>query len=233
MVGAWVVQLVQGVLDGAAAELQSHMLGGYVFKGVRLVENDGPVIGQQTEAAAAQGEVGEEQGMVDDEDVRPEHGTTGLEVEASGVVLAVAAEAVAAVALDEVPHIGARLKGQVALAAILGLPRPFADLHELLGGALFSEEQACLLLRDAQAAQTEVVGATLAKDSSEVAGEDGLEKGDVLLQQLFLKADRLRGDDDLVFLAPLDSGKDGGDEVGERLPDTRAGFDHQMMRSGD
>ena len=92
----------------------------------------------------------------------------GLEVEAVVVVAAVAAQAVAAVALDEVPDGRQRLEAEVAAAAVLRLPRPAADLVQLLRRLRVLDEQAAgALLGAAQAAQAEVVGAALDQDRGE------------------------------------------------------------------
>ena len=66
----------------AARDLQAEMLGGHVLQGVGLVEDGDLVIGQQARPVPAQGEVAEEQGVIDDEQVRAEDLLAGLEVEA-------------------------------------------------------------------------------------------------------------------------------------------------------
>ncbi len=68
---AWAEQLVEQVLDGAAADLQAEVIGGHVLQRVRLVEDDDLVVGQQVRSLAAQGEVAEEQGVVDDQQLAP------------------------------------------------------------------------------------------------------------------------------------------------------------------
>ena len=70
-------ELVEQVIDGAAADLQAEVVGGHVFEGVGLVEDDDLVIGQQAGPGAAQGEVAEEQGVVDDEELGAEHAAGG------------------------------------------------------------------------------------------------------------------------------------------------------------
>src|SRR5437763_1204909 len=97
-----------------------------------LVEDHDLVIGEQAAAAAAQGEGAEEQGLIDDQDVGPVNLPTSLVVEALVVVRALAAEAVAAVALHQVPDGGQRLEAQVAARAVGRLPGPTANLHELI-----------------------------------------------------------------------------------------------------
>ena len=65
-----------------------------------------------------------------------------------------------------------------------------------------------------------------------VLRHDLLQEGDVLVDELFLQADGVRGDDDLAFLAG-GGGEDGGDEVGEGLADAGAGLDHEVVALGD
>lgn len=65
--------------------------------------------------------------------------------------------------------------------------------------------------------------------------EKGGEKGDVLLDELLLKGDRVGGDDDL--LVAFDAAEDRGDEVGEGLAHARASLDQEVCtgfhRAGD
>jgi len=74
------------------------------------------------QVAAAQGQVAEEQGVVNDEQMGPGQSPPGLEVEAAVVVPALAAQAVARVALHQVPHRPQRLEAQVAAATLPALP---------------------------------------------------------------------------------------------------------------
>jgi hypothetical protein len=73
--------------------------------------------------------------VVHDEDVCPEHLLAGLVVETRLVGRTLPAEAVAAFALHQIPDALERLERQVGLAAVAGLARPPADLHQLIDGA--------------------------------------------------------------------------------------------------
>ena len=54
-----------------------EVVGGDVFERVGLVEDDDLVVRQKPGPGAAQGEVAEEQGVVDDEEVRPVNAAGG------------------------------------------------------------------------------------------------------------------------------------------------------------
>src|SRR5262249_37809714 len=177
---AWVVKFVQEPVDRAASNLEAEMVGGDVFKSVGLVEDDDLVIGEQGTAGAAQGEVAEEQGVVDDQQVGPMHLPASFEIEAFRVVGTLPAEAVATIRLDEVPDARRRLKIEVALAAVLRLPRPLAEALELLDGDLLGQEHAHALLGATEAAQADVVGPPLDEDRAEVASHDVVQEGNVL-----------------------------------------------------
>ena len=154
-------QLVEQVFDGAARHLQAKVVGGHVFQRVRLVEDDDLVIGKHATAAAAQGQVAEEQGVVDDQHVGPVNLPAGLVVEALVVVRALAAQAVAAVALHQVPDGGERLEAEVAAAAFGRTPGPAADVVQLIDGGVLDEQALHALLGAAQPAQADVVGPAL------------------------------------------------------------------------
>src|SRR6516162_893476 len=108
------------------------MIGGHVFEGMRLIEDDDLVIGQQTCTLAPQGQIAEKERVIDDEQLGAEYPFARLEIETLGVIGAATAKTVAAVALDEIPHGRLRLKGQIAPAAVARGPRPTANLLQLL-----------------------------------------------------------------------------------------------------
>ena len=64
----------------------------------------------------------------------------------------------------------------------------------------------------------------------ELVGIDRLEQRDVLVDELFLERDRVRGDDD-AFLV-LHRVVDRRQQIGERFADAGAGFDEQMFPVG-
>src|SRR5665213_1038611 len=105
------------MFDGAATDFQTEMVSGHVFERVGFVEDHDFIIGQHTAALAAQGEVAEKQGVVDDQQLGAEHLFARLEVEALGVVGASAAETIAAVALHGVPDYRKGLEAEIAAAS--------------------------------------------------------------------------------------------------------------------
>ena len=119
--------------------------------------------------------------MVDDQQLGAEHLLAGLEIETFGVVGAGPTEAIAAVALHGVPNGRQRLKAEIAAAAFLGLPRPSADLLQLIGRARLGHEGAGALLRPCEAAQADIVGAAFDEQRREGLRHDFLEKRDVFL----------------------------------------------------
>ena len=203
------------------------MVGGHVFERVRLVEDYDLVVRQQPAAGPPQRQVGEEQGVVHDQHVRAEHLLAGRVVEAIPVARALAAQAVPAVALHQVPHALERLERQVALAPVPRLPGPAADLHELVDRARRVEQRVRLHLRRVEAAEAEVVAAALHQHRAEVERQRLLEERQVLADELFLEADGVRRDDDLQIL--LRRRHDGRDEVREALADAGAGLDEQFL----
>ncbi len=116
---------------------QAEVLGGDILQRVRLIKDRHLIIGQDIAAQPPDSQVGEEQRVIDDEDVSAVHALARLEVEALLVVLALATQAVAAIALHQFPDDGQRLHGEIALAAVLCPSGPFGDFGQLdVGGPL-------------------------------------------------------------------------------------------------
>ena len=93
------------VLDLAAGDVDAQVVAGDRFDRVGFVEDHDVVVGQDADAGPPQGEVAEEQRVIDDEDLRVLHAAAVLVVEALVVRRAAAAHAVAAVAGHFVPHL--------------------------------------------------------------------------------------------------------------------------------
>lgn len=81
------------------------MIAGDVFDGVGFVEDDGVVLGEVVDAGGAEGEIGEEEGVVDDEDSAGLHAAPGGLPVAGLVELASLAQAVAMLSADFVPDV--------------------------------------------------------------------------------------------------------------------------------
>jgi hypothetical protein len=78
-----------------------------------------------------------------------------------------------------------------------------------------------------------ILPAAFDQDGRELQGQDGVEEGEVLRDELFLEADGMRGNHHptkgcLLGFPPC-GGEDGGHEVGEALSDAGARLDDQVM----
>ena len=132
LAGPLVEEPVQGVVHLAAGDAEAEVFGRDRFERVGLVEDDDVVLGQEAGPGAAEGEVGEEQGVVDDEDVGRPHPLSGREVEAVAEPGALLAQAVAVLAGHRVPDRPERLEVEVRPATVLRLAGPVPDLGELV-----------------------------------------------------------------------------------------------------
>ena len=77
-----VVEPPQGELDLAVGEPQAQVIAGHRLQRVGLVEDHHVVLGQHADALHAEGQVGEVQGVIDDQDLGMAHPPPGLVVEA-------------------------------------------------------------------------------------------------------------------------------------------------------
>src|SRR5262249_23780341 len=130
------------------------------------------------------------------EKISAEHLLAGFEIVTSIVIRTLLTQAVAAVAMNEVPHNGQRLKTQIAAAAVARLLGPEADFVELQNRAVFREQHAHALLCHAQPAQADIVGTALDQDRAKGLRHHLLKKGNVLMDELLLQADRVGGNND-------------------------------------
>ena len=103
-VGAIVVELVERVIDCARRNAQTQMIAGNRFNGVGLIQHGYVVVGQNASAGAAQGQIAEEQRMINNENLRPAGAASRLVVKAGIVRWTASAHAIAAVAGDFVPN---------------------------------------------------------------------------------------------------------------------------------
>ena len=221
-----VVQPRQGEIDPEVGKLQAQVLAGDRFERVGLVEDRHGVLGQKPKARRPQGQVADEQRMIDNQQVGVEHPAPGLVKEALLVSRAVAAQAVAVLALHGLPDGGARSKIQVRATAVAGSIRPEPDGGELVHVLGPLEQRILALDRDVQPPQADVVRPALDQHGGEFQARDRAEERDVLLEQLLLKRDRVGRDDDLFL--ELDRRLDCRDQVGEALAHAGPRLDHQV-----
>ena len=235
LVRAAVVQLAQHPLDLARTDADPQMIAGDRFDRVRFVQDDGIVLGQQAAAGAPHGQIAEEQGVVDDQDLGVVDPAPSQEIEAIFVLRTVAPHAIAAVAGDFVPDLIDRLERKIAQRPVRRLLGPRADLAQLLKILVRCEQGAGTGQRRLQASQADVVAAAFDQHRAELARDHAVQQRQILVQQLLLQTYRVRGHDDpadgiLVVLRVLFTDRQNRrDQVGKTLAHTRPRFGHQMM----
>src|SRR5437764_8238862 len=99
--------------------------------------------------------------MIDNQEIGVVDAPASLKVEALLVLGAILTQAIVAVAFDQVPYPGQRLKAQVTAAAALGFCRPFADAQELLRLLLLAQQRTNALPCHSQPAEAPIVGSAL------------------------------------------------------------------------
>jgi len=224
--GAFVEDGVEEASDLCVGDAHSHVVTGGGFDVVGFVEDDGVVVGQDGGVALPECEVGEEEGMVDDEEVGILGAATGALVETLVVEVALVAHAVVSLAADALPEVGEWFKGQIGEGAVGGSIGPIFNLVELSHIASVAEEGVLPSAGLHEAAQADVVGSAFDEDGPEGAGDQWGEGGDVFFDELFLECDGVGGDDDAP--ARGEDAVDGGEEVGETFTDAGAGLDDEM-----
>ncbi len=213
---AALARLVEGaqlVLQAGFSDLEAEVFAGDVFERMGLVQDCQVVLGQVVDTGHAQGEIAEEKGVVDDQDVARLHAALGGLPEALFVEGTSLAKAVTVLSADLVPDVRLGERGEIGERALGGVGGPVLDHPEGIELALVVEEIALAAAGLLQTALAEVVVAALDQDGGELIGQDRAKQRDVLVDELFLKRDRMGGDDDPLFV--LDGEMDGGDEVGE------------------
>ena len=238
LLGAGIPEALQGVAHLAAGDAQPDVPGGDVFHVVRLVEDD-EVIAEQDAALdflLQAAEQGEEQRVVHHQHIRGEDAIARALEEADGVILAevgrVTAQlgrAQAALGADLRPHLRVGLHLEVRQAAVGGGLGPFVNALQLLGlGG--GKEVAGLLDGLVEAARAEVIAPAFEHGETELHRQDLLEHRQVLLRELLLQVDRVRGDDRLLLVGH--GIQDRRHQVGQALADARAGLDRQVLAAG-
>ena len=176
------------------------MLGRDIFDGVGFVEDDRVVRREHAEALSPQREVSEEHRVIDHENVRVLHPPTCGLVEALVVRRAALTHAVFTVGLDLVPNRGAFQLWQRGERTIVGPLGPVEDL--LQGTELFGlvEERRLSIPCTLGPAEGDVVAPALDEHGTELDGQHRLQERHILVDDLLLERDGVRGDDDPAFL---------------------------------
>ena len=215
----------EGIQQLLLLDVGPQLAGRHVLQVVRLVHDQVVVLGEDL---ALQGLVGEQQGVVDHDQVRPLRPAPGAGEKAPPrpVIAAQLGRAVQRVRgqagrpAEGLPVV----QGQLAAVPRLRLGQPEEDLRrqEPVGVALHP-----LPDEAAPAAQAEVVGPALEHRRLERRREGLAQDGDVLVVELLLEVDGVGGDD---HPAPVGHGVGRRrKQVGQALPDPGPGLDHQVQ----
>ena len=194
---------------------------------MRFVENDRIARGQQLgEPLVAQRDVGEEQVVVDDDDVGVERFLARLHHEAFAMERAVAAEAVVARRRDERPDRRVfRNVGELRAVAALGRARERDDLRQI--PRVGARRQPALARRALEMVMADVVGATLEQRDGDRRRQRVADQRQVALEQLVLQRLRSRRHDDLAAVEQR------GNEIRECLARAGPGFGDQRPPQRD
>ncbi len=227
---AGVAQLVEHPGEGEAGDLGGEEAGGHVLEVMGLVEDD-PLEGWQDRGGrivvglVTQGQVREEQGVIDHQDVGLGGLAAGLVEKAAGVMGAAHPGALVDFAAHLFPDLFAGDEVQLLPRAVGGLGRPLVKGAEF--GAQFGLEQPRFEPGGLHPAPAEIVAAPLDQHRPEIEAGGPLQKGDVLADQLLLQVDGV-GRDHHPFLVGQRP-EDGRRQVGQAFAGAGAGFDDPQL----
>ena len=146
--------------------------------------------------------------------------------------------AIAAVARHLVPHLPQRLKAQIAQRAVVRLFAPLANRPQLVELLIITEQAAAPRERQIEPPQAQVIPPTLHQHRRKLARDHRIEQRQVLADQLFLQADRVRRNNDPRRPAADRAAPSGRrlrrrqnrrHEISEALADARPRLGHQML----
>ena len=239
-------ELVQQVVNLPAGNLQPQVFGGDLLDGVGLVEDHDVIVGQQAPPLAAEGQVGEEQGVVDHQQIAIPDPPSGLVIQAVVVGRAALPQAVAMVAANFVPDFALRAEFQRGQAAIGGDSRPLDQSRQLVDLGGVGEQRVGPLGGVLEPAETDVIPPSLDQHRRELKWQNGVEEREVAGDELFLQADGVGRDDNPGAIRlgvgatgriggrlAGGGGEDGGDKVGEAFARARPRLNHQVLAVGD
>ena len=213
------------VFEAEVRERATKVLRGHLFKLVRLVKDDSRGFWENASVGRiaggeADGRVGKEQVVIDDDEVGLESATAHLGDEAAAIIGAGAAEAGVGACVEFVPE--SRGFGQ---GGKLGTVAGFSDALPLGNLAIFVDfvhaRENGLVAESEELAATEIVGAALHVADAQLA-EKSFEKRDVAEEELILEGLGSGGDDDTL------AGAECGQKLGEGFAGARASLDDEM-----
>ena len=203
---------------------------GDLLHGVGFVEND-EIIREKITALAfllflGTAEQHEEERVIDDDHVRGEQSLARLLKETFGRLAAGLGRADVGLAANLRPDFRVGLDRQIAERSVLRGPRPIGDALQL--SLLRGGKKLVRLLQGAlETPRAKIILPAFHERGLELDRQNFLQDRNVLVEQLLLKIDRVRGDDRLLLL--LDGEKNRGNEVGDRLAHAGPGFDTRWL----
>ena len=193
-VAAVVVERGQHPLDGDVGEPDPEVLARHRFDGVGLIEHHDVVGRKQARSTATQGEVGEEEGVVDDHDMRARQPPAGRHVVALLVVRAGPAHAVGRVALHLIPHARQRHHREVGARPVEGGLRPASDPLQLRHLGIVSKQASGTLLGHLQPPQADIVAPAFGEHRGKLPWHHRSHQGHILANKLLLQGNRVGRD---------------------------------------
>ncbi len=208
------------------ADAHAEVFAGHVFDLVRFVEHHGGVFGNDAaEIVVLHRQVGEEQVMIDDDDVALMRAAVHFGQEAALELLALLAGAQIAARVQLLPG-GAGFGQRLDLGAIAGGGGllPFAD--DLKVGDFFQAAQNRLAIGVVDLLPAGEVGAALHVADLQRPVEMLLQERNVFVEELLLQVLGSGGDHHAF------AGEQGRDQIGERFAGAGARVDQQMLFLG-
>ena len=204
----------------------------HLLQVVGLVEDGGLEGGEEgTGARRPDRQVRKEQCVVDDQQVGAMGAAAGALEEAPRVEGTVASAAGAGLARDAVPEARGDGRNEVREAPVGGREGPALQAREVPALGLGRKERGSASAGAFESAEAEIVGAPLDEDGLGFGAEGPRQQRDVLLDELFLEADGVGGDDDPPLFAVSQEHR--GNQIGEGLADAGPGLDHQVARGAE
>ena len=220
-------------LDGGAQSILGNpdpdLPRSHLFDRVRLIENDEVVREKVTFLAILlffrAAEKHEEERVIDHDHVRGEQSPARLLEKAARILSAAFGRAEVRFAANLDPDFRIGLDRQVAQGPVARRPRPIGQAREigLLGRA---EEFVGLLDGALQPARAKIILPAFHERGLELDRQDFFDDRNVLVQELLLQVDRVGRDDRFLLLLVREQHR--RHEIGERLADAGAGFDHEV-----
>ena len=212
------LRIARELLEAVARKLPAEVIARHVLDLVRFVEHDGGIFGQdRAEIVLADGEIGEKEMVVDDDQVRFMSPLVHRGDEAALEFRALLPGAEVAARVDAIPKLGVVGKErQLAAITRFGQLLPVAYLREPVDLVDSFQNRLALHLMDLVPAKE--ICAALHQGRFQIRREMLLQEGNVLLEELLLKRFGSGRNDHASAAANR------GHQVGERLSGARAGF---------